>query len=161
MVEWLNTYFDAMVGVVFGYGGTVDKIMGDGLLVYFGAPEPNPNHSRDAVHCALAMLRRLESLNVEASAKGWPAYSIGVGLHAGPAILGNIGSERRTDYTVIGDTVNIASRLEGLTKSLESPIVASETCRDAAGGNWDRLEDVPIRGRSEPLALFAPVDADA
>ena len=155
VVHWLNRYFDALVQVVFDHGGTVDKMMGDGLLVYFGAPEPTITHAKDAVTCALAMRARIAELNAEST--DWPPYAIGVGLHTGEAILGNIGSSQRTDYTIIGDAVNVAARLEGLTKTLGTDIVVSEPCRQMADHmEYKRLEDTPIRGRTQPLALYTP-----
>jgi adenylate cyclase len=159
VVRMLNEYYGRMVDKVFQHGGTLDKFMGDGIMAYFGAPIPDADHAANAVDCALAMLDELDELNAVRAARGAPALKIGVGLHTGIAVVGDIGSPaHRLDYTAIGDTVNVAARIEGLTKAAGAPILASETTRQraAARHTFRALAPMNIRGKAEPVTLFAP-----
>ncbi len=155
VVQRLNQYFEAMAQEVAAHGGIVDKFLGDGLLAFFGALEPGGNPSMEGVKASLGMMRRLETLNREWAARGEETFRIGVGLHTGLAMAGNIGSQNKTEFTVIGDTVNLASRLQDKTKELGVPLVVSETVYDEVKDVVDAEEKgmVQIKGRS-PVTVY-------
>jgi class 3 adenylate cyclase len=157
VVAFLNTYFSRMVGAVFTFDGMLDKYIGDGMMAVFGAPIAHEDHALRAVKAAFRMRKELEALNVELKARGEPSLSIGIGLHTGECVIGNIGTEQRLDYTAIGDTVNTASRIEGLTKEHQVDIlVSADTWREVQTMVLSRsLPAVTLRGRSTPLDLYA------
>ena len=162
LVAQLNEYFEAMVEVVADEQGTVDKFLGDGMMAIFGAPVRHDDHAARACRAATAMLERLEDVNRDREARGLTPLRIGVGIHTGHAVVGNVGSPPfRVDFTAIGDTVNLAARIEAMTKELDAPIVASDATRASveahAPGTLDfaPLGTVVARGRTEPTVVHA------
>jgi adenylate cyclase len=155
-VSLLNEYFTEMVDAVFQHGGILDKYMGDGIMALFGAPLVGPNDADNAVAVADEMMRRLAELNLRRVAAGQAALDIGVGFSTGPTVIGNIGSVRRLDYTVIGDTVNLASRLEGASKQYGAKIMLSEmTVRDLRRpATLREIDLIRVKGKDRPVAVY-------
>jgi adenylate cyclase len=155
VVRRLNIYFKAMVEVVFQYDGTLDKYVGDAIMAFFGAPKDDPDHAGKACRCALDMSRQLEVVNRRLGSEGIPPMKIGIGINTGDVVVGNIGSERRMDYTVIGDSVNLASRLEGMNKEFGTTIIISEFTRAKAPGFTVKdLGSVRVKGKEDAVGIY-------
>lgn len=160
VVALLDDYHQRMVETVHALEGTLDKFLGDGILAYFGAPLEQEDHARRAVDCAREMLRRLAEINWARAARREAPLQIGIGIHTGEVVMGNVGSSQRREFTVIGDAVNVASRIEGLTKELGHSILLSEvTYRCLTGVPCRRLAPTRVKGKTEPLVLYTPVQA--
>jgi class 3 adenylate cyclase/CHASE2 domain-containing sensor protein len=146
----LQRYFDRMVHAVHRYEGTVDKFIGDGMMVLFGAPRKSADPCGSAVKCALAMMTELDALNAEFEAEGLPTLTIGIGINFGVVTVGNIGSSERHNYSAIGDAVNVAARLEGLTKELGRKILITEAVvsRIGEGFQFDPMGSHKVKGHS-------------
>jgi adenylate cyclase len=160
MVALLNEYFREMVDVVFQYSGTLDKFIGDALMATWGGIRPATleENAGNAVLAALAMKERLAAINARRKELGVAPWSAGIGIGLGPAVFGNIGSQQRMDMTVIGDTVNLASRLEGLTRIYGCDIIVDERIANKARGVSQFLEVdvVRVKGRKKPERIFFP-----
>ena len=159
VVRLLNRYFSFMVEVIFAHGGTLDKYMGDAIMAFFGAPRHDPNHARNACLAALAMQREARRLSLILEWEGGTPLSIGVGVNTGEAVVGNIGTDRRMEYTAIGDHVNLASRLEVLNKKFKTGVIISEfTLKKAGDVSVRDLGEVEIRGKRESIRIYELID---
>ncbi|MZP29370.1 CHASE2 domain-containing protein [Heliobacterium undosum] len=165
VVSRLNEYFTRMTGIIFKHGGTLDKYMGDGIMAVFGAPIADPDHARHALEASKEMCDALVEMNALWKERGEPLFDLGVGLNSGPVLAGNIGSEERMDYTVIGEDVNLASRLESMNKQFKSRIIVSErTLRYLAPGETmpeqldqlglQEIGEVAVRGLIHPVKIY-------
>ena len=160
MVEILNRYFTTMVDIVFKHGGTLDKFIGDALMAVFGAPFQGPEDADNAVATAVEMLVQLKDFNARMQAERGEQIVIGVGIDSGPVVAGTIGSPRRMDYTVIGDHVNVASRIEGANKYYGTRILVSEDTLARLEADWRyrEIDRVRVPGRERPIMLHEILD---
>jgi len=156
IVAQLNEYFSRMVAVLFNHHGTLDKFVGDMVMALFGAPVDDELHADHAVAAALEMLSELAALNRRWTAEGRPELNIGIGINSGDMVAGNIGSETIMSYTVIGDAVNLGSRLESLNKQYGTRIIISENTRQRLRNGYDvhSLGEVVVKGKSQAVAIF-------
>ncbi len=159
-VSLLNDYFERMVECIFDQGGMLDKFIGDAIMAVFGLPMPNDDDEDRALRAAISMISSLREWNVERSRRGDPVLDMGVGLNTDSVVAGNIGSGKRMDYTIIGDGVNLASRLEGACKHYGARILLSESTKAKLRGVY-RLREVDrivVKGKSAPVAMFECLD---
>ncbi len=156
MVESLNAYFTLMVDAILDQEGVVDKYIGDAIMAFFGAPVTHDDDPLRAVNAGLAMLDALRRFNSAQASAGQPPFRIGIGISYGTVTIGNIGTDKKMDYTVVGDMVNLASRLEGLTKQYHVPFLISERIADAVGDSVPcRLIDtVTVKGKLEATRIY-------
>ncbi|PJG55597.1 adenylate/guanylate cyclase domain-containing protein [Bradyrhizobium forestalis] len=159
LVTLMNEYLSAMTDIIEGHGGYVDKYIGDSIVAMFGAPADDPAHARNAVRAALKCHEKLAELNAGHPAFAGHGLSHRIGLNSGEAVVGNIGSRRRFNYTVMSDTVNVASRLEGANKYYGTAIMASEATVAQTGGTfaWRELDSIRVQGRGEAIRVFEPL----
>jgi adenylate cyclase len=157
VVELINRYFSLQVDVIWRHGGTLDKYIGDCIMAMWGAPLDDAAHARRAVACALDMADTLQDFKRELGAEDLD-FDVGIGLHSGPAVVGLIGSDKRREYTAIGDTVNLASRIEGLTKDAKRRILVSKDTAQLCGDAFEFVScgTFPVKGRAQPVELFEP-----
>jgi adenylate cyclase len=154
----MNEFLTPLTRIIYKHRGTIDKYMGDAIMAFWGAPLDDPDHAAHAVEAALEMQRTLAELQPEFKARGWPPIKIGVGINSGRMSVGNMGSEIRLAYTVMGDAVNLASRLEGITKEYGADIIVGEAvCRAAPGFHYLELDRVRVKGKDAPVAIFEPL----
>jgi len=161
VVEILNEYFTRVTDVIFDNGGTLDKYIGDAVMAVFGAPISKGNDAKNAVNSAIQIQRLLIELNRDAAARNWPELRVGIGINTGTAVAGNIGSPKRLDYTVVGDTVNTAQRLMANAEACQ--ILISESTAAMLGASFDveRLPELKVKGRSEAVPVFSVRWAEA
>lgn len=158
VLDLVNRYLTCMTSVIEFHQGVVDKYIGDAIMALFGAPLEMPNSAQAAVDAALGMQTAIGKLNAELRSEGQPEIRIGVGVNTGPVVAGNMGSESRLNYTVLGDTVNIASRVEGLTKLYGLVCVVTGATRDACPDTLFReIDRVRVKGKQQPATLYEPV----
>jgi adenylate cyclase len=165
VVATLRAFHGKLERAIFDQGGTLDKFLGDGIMATFGTPSVGPHDARNALAAALAACAAIESWNGERVARGEPPIRVSIGIHYGPVVLGDIGSERRMEFAVLGDVVNVAQRLEGLTRQLDCQIVVSDdfvhALRTQGTGEADALlagfcaaQSQELRGREQPVAVW-------
>ncbi len=154
VLQLLNLYFSEMTEIIFSNGGTLDKYIGDGLMALFGAPTTSPEDARNALQTAVEMQKRVESLNEDLKTKGFETIGVGIGLHTGIATVGYVGSERRSEYTAIGDTVNLAARLESNAQA--GQILLSEATAQESLGLFPLIPHAPltVKNRMQAVHLF-------
>jgi adenylate cyclase len=156
LVALLNRYRAIMSDVVFGHDGVIVQFAGDAIEAFWNAPMTQPDHARRACQAALDMSAAVEAIRPEFAVRGWRELDLGIGINTGRMVVGNFGSRRRLEYAVVGDPVNVAARLEGLTKLYGARVVAGEDTRTAAGSDfvWRFLDLVTVKGRPAPLRVW-------
>jgi adenylate cyclase len=162
LVHLLNEYLNIMSDVVFKYEGTIDKYMGDAIMAFWGAPQQQPDHAALACRTALEMVTALDELNARWTTLGRPRLAMGIGINTGIMKVGNMGSSSRFDYTVLGDAVNLASRLEGLNKEYGTTLIVSKATLDQTGGAFHArfLDLVAVKGKREPAEVYEILEAE-
>lgn len=163
----VNSFFSTMTSAIREHRGTLDKYIGDAIMAFWGAPLADPAHAANAIRAALAMTARLAALNAELRGRGLPEIGLGIGLNTGTVCVGDMGSSMRRSYTVMGDAVNLASRIEGLTRHYGVDLLVGEDTRRAAGElaapesggvwRWVEIDRVRVKGKRRPVTLFTPV----
>ncbi len=156
LVELLNEHLSEMTDVIFQHWGTLDKYIGDSIMAFWGAPYPQPDHAERACRAALDMLKKLAESQVRWQAQGKPPLNIGIGINTGPMLVGNMGSTRRFNFTIMGDNVNLASRLENLNKTFQTRLIISETTYHAVQHALlaRELDLIRVKGRIQPVKIF-------
>jgi adenylate cyclase len=164
--ELLNLYFSGVTEIIHAHGGTLDKFIGDAVMAFWGAPQPQADHALRAVHAALALTRAVEPLNAALQAQGLPPVRYGIGLATGVVCVGDLGSRLRRSYTAVGDAVNVAARLEALTRRAGVGLLLADSTRAACGGEvpdlaWLEVDQTTVRGRQQSVTLFTPLPTTA
>ena len=156
LTKLINRFLTKMTDVIIKNGGTIDKFMGDCIMAFWNAPIDDPRHERHAIEAAIEMQEELEMLNADLIAEGLPEIRIGIGINTGRALVGNMGSEQRFDYSVIGDAVNLASRLESSSKSLGKTLIIGEETVRAAKQNYDFdfVDKITVKGKTEEIKVY-------
>jgi adenylate cyclase len=156
LLDFLNEYFSGMVESVMHHHGVVDKFIGDAIMAVFGAPVPEPSDPLNAVKAALEMRTRLEKINQNFKQRGLPEIRTGIGLHSGRVVAGNMGHSERMEYTVIGDAVNLASRLEGMTKELQCDVLLSDDLFQQVQEHVEvePLRRIKVKGRDQEVMVY-------
>ena len=154
----MNTYLTEMTKTIQAERGTIDKYIGDAIMAFWGAPLHDTEHAKHALKSAMAMQQQLQDIAPDFIKRGWPRLEIGVGLNCGPMNVGDMGSAFRRAYTVMGDAVNLASRLESLTKQYGVGILVSENIVAAVPSMvYRELDQVRVKGKAQPITIFEPV----
>ena len=162
VVSMLREFHGRMAAQIFACGGTIEKYIGDEIFAVFGLPAASPHDALNSLRCAALMLNELEAWNQERANRGESPLSIGVGVNYGPAVMGDVGTEHSLAFTVIGDTVNVASRLQSLTRELKTPLVVADAVVKQIGGGTLPIElhdkgEHELRGRSSAIRIWTPV----
>jgi adenylate cyclase len=156
LTKLINRFLTRMTDIIIKNGGTIDKFMGDCIMAFWNAPIDDGQHEEHAVQAALEMQKELKLLNAELTAEGLPNINIGIGINTGEALVGNMGSDQRFDYSVIGDAVNLASRLESSSKTLGKTLVVGEDTVKAAklNYNFDYVDEITVKGKTEAIKVY-------
>jgi class 3 adenylate cyclase len=156
LVNSLNRYFSVMVDIIMARGGIIDKYIGDAIMAFFGAPVSHDDDAYQSVLSGIEMIEALRGFNAHQIELGKPEFKIGVGINYGEVTVGNIGTEKKMDYTVIGDMVNLASRLEGLTKPYHQELIIAESLLPAIEGKlpWRLLDTVAVKGKTRGVKIY-------
>jgi adenylate cyclase len=158
LTELMNGFLTPITKIIHNQRGTIDKYMGDAVMAFWGAPLDDPQHALHAMNAAMLMTERMHNLRQEFAARGWPEIKIGVGVNTGDMNVGNKGSEFRVDYTILGDAVNLGSRLEGLTKVYGVDIIVGQATKHAVPEfEYRKLDLVKVKGKDEPVAIYEPI----
>jgi adenylate cyclase len=162
LVQLLNEYFGQMTEIIFDTNGTLDKYIGDAIMAFWGSPYPQEDHAFRSCSCALQMSRGLAKLNEKLQSAGRPPIGIGIGLNTGPVNVGNMGSERRLSWTVMGDNVNLASRLEGITKEYHVQLIISEATYRHVSSQFvcRELDKIRVKGKTLPVTIYELMDVE-
>jgi len=153
---WLNRFLTPMTKIIHKHGGAIDKYMGDAVMAFWGAPLEDDNHAQNCLRAAFEMINYLEQHNAQLREEKKPEIRIGIGVNSGHMSVGNMGSEFRMAYTVVGDAVNLGSRLEGLTKEYQVPIVVSEFTKQLAPEfDYNELDKVKVKGKNQAVTIFS------
>lgn len=156
--QLMNEFLTPLSRVIYKHNGKVDKYMGDCIMAFWGAPKPEPCHARNAILAGIEMQQTLEKLQPYFKERGWPEIHVGVGINTGKVSVGNMGSEARVAYTVMGDAVNLASRLEGITKIYGVGVIVGENTRNAVSDFICReLDQVRVKGKDKPVSIYEPI----
>lgn len=155
IVKLLNKYFKSMIDVVFKYNGTLDKIVGDELMVLYGVPLKNENDTTNAIKTAIEMFKALDKFNSKIVKEGYEPFRIGIGVNEGKAVSGNIGSDQQMNYTVIGDTINLGARLCSHAKSGE--ILISKSVKNIIGNKFDfkKIPPINVKGKAKSIDVWS------
>ena len=158
LTQFMNEFLSPITEVIHDHRGTIDKYMGDAVMAFWGAPLKDPDHARNALLAGMEMIRAMRTLAEDFRARGRPELRIGVGINSGPMNVGNMGSKFRMAYTVLGDAVNLGSRLEGITKNYGVDVIVSEyTAAKVPDFTYRELDRVRVKGKNEPVTIFEPV----
>tara|TARA_Y100001972_G_scaffold102573_1_gene128251 strand:- start:106 stop:771 length:666 start_codon:yes stop_codon:yes gene_type:complete len=156
LVKIINSYLDRMTKIILNNGGTIDKYMGDCIMAFWNAPLPCHNHAQMAVKTAREILEAADELITELEEQGLPRIDVGIGINTGDCIVGNMGSESRFDYSVIGDAVNLAARLEGQTRNYDGVrvLLSQFSVAKSKEGLYTRVDEIKVKGKSESVTVF-------
>ena len=156
LTKLINRFLTRMTDVIIKNGGTIDKFMGDCIMAFWNAPIANPKHKQMAIKSAIEMQSELVKLNKKLIAEGLPQINIGIGVNSGEALVGNMGSEQRFDYSVIGDAVNLASRLESSSKTLGKTLVIGEETRRTIETkfSFEYIDSITVKGKTEKIKVY-------
>ena len=161
LTKIMNRYMTAMSESILENNGTIDKYIGDAQMAFWNAPLDDPDHAKKSIETALKMMKRLETFNDEISNEQIPPFGMGIGINTGSVVVGNMGSDLRFDYTCLGDSVNLAARLEGQSKNYGVDIIlGEETVNQIPGFQFMELDRLVVKGKSKPVTIYTILDKE-